>query len=174
MHSEINLLGLCIVQSIRERLEHLPQRGKLTWIGLRSERRGTIEVVKKAELRAGRGLLGDHRAMRDLAPNAKRQVTLLQHEHLAVIASVLGKASVQPEQLRRNLLISGINLLALKDRRFYIGEVMLEGTGPCHPCTRMEENLGEGGLNAVRGHGGITAQVLSDGFIRLGDEVFAT
>ena len=92
-------------------------------------------------------------------------------EHLPVIAALAGLDEVSPAQLRRNIAVRGIPLLALKDRRFQIGEVILEGTGECHPCSRMEETLGEGGYNAVRGHGGLTARVIRGGVIRLGDEV---
>ncbi|MBC7475786.1 MAG: MOSC domain-containing protein, partial [Candidatus Sericytochromatia bacterium] len=101
----------------------------------------------------------------------KRQVTLLQFEYLPVIASIMKEEKVDPKLLRRNLLVSGINLLSLKNQRFSIGEVILEGTGECHPCSRMEENLGCGGYNAMRGHGGITAKIILGGIIKTGDKV---
>jgi MOSC domain-containing protein YiiM len=113
----------------------------------------------------GKGLQGDR-----YQSSGKRQVTLIQAEHLTVVASVLG-TPVNPATLRRNLLVSGINLIALKNARFRIGEALLEGTGPCEPCSRMEDSLGPGGYNAMRGHGGITARVLEGGWIRTGDAV---
>ena len=102
---------------------------------------------------------------------AKRQVTLIQHEHLPVVAALTGRDAVTPDRLRRNLVVSGINLIALKEKKFRVGEVLLEGTGPCAPCSLMEHNLGPGGYNAMRGHGGITAIVLKGGTIHVGDAV---
>lgn len=110
------------------------------------------------------GLMGD----RYNGSNGKRQVTLIQWEHLSVLESIMGQ-TIAPELLRRNLVIKGINLLALKNRKFSIGEAVFQTTGPCHPCSRMEKVLGAGGYNAMRGHGGLTAQVLKGGVIRVGE-----
>jgi len=112
------------------------------------------------------GLIGD----RYNGASGKRQVTLIQWEHLSVLESMIGKP-VAPEQLRRNLVIKGINLLALKNRKFRIGNAVFQATGLCHPCSRMESLLGTGGYNAMRGHGGLTAQVLHNGLINLGDNL---
>lgn len=144
--------------------------GRLEWIGVRPRHRAPLVAMVEARLEAGQGIAGD-RAF-DLRHD-KRQVTLIQFEHLPVVATLAGLESVAPEQLRRNLLVSGINLQALKRKCFRVGEVLLEGTGDCHPCSRMEENLGRGGYQAMRGHGGITARVLEGGVIRVGDPVRA-
>ena len=74
-----------------------------------------------------------------------------------------------PQDLRRNLAISGINLFSLKGRRFRIGQAIFETTGWCQPCARLEQRLGHGTFQAVRGHGGITARVIQSGIIRLDD-----
>jgi MOSC domain-containing protein YiiM len=149
-------------------LETFPHAGKLEWIGLRPAARGAVLPVNHVEALADYGLVGDHKARR---AGGKRQVTLIQHEHLAAVAELLGREKVTPELTRRTLVVSGVNLLALRDRRFTIGDVVLEGTGPCDPCSRMEASMGRGGLNAMRGHGGITARVLEGGVIGLGDPV---
>ena len=127
-----------------------------------------MQQVDSVDAQPGEGLLGDRYHGK---PESKRQVTLIQAEHIAAAASFLGKESIDPALLRRNIVVKGINLLALKDHKFRIGEVLLEYTGPCHPCSRMEEALGEGGYNAMRGHGGITARVLEGGRICVGDKV---
>jgi MOSC domain-containing protein YiiM len=154
--------------SLVELLATLPQHGRLEWIGVRPARGEPMHTASSAQVKLGSGLVGDrYRGNID----SKRQVTLIQAEHLEVIARLLGQASIAPALLRRNLVISGINLLALQRSKFAIGELVLEGTGPCHPCSRMEEVLGLGGYNAMRGHGGITARVLVEATIALGDAV---
>jgi MOSC domain-containing protein YiiM len=158
------------MQTIDDFKDTLPQSGRLEWIGISGERRGKVQAVSEATLRVGTGIDGEHHAT---GGTSKRQVTLIQQEHLPVVATLLGREKVPPELLRRNLVVSGINLLALKERRFRIGSVLLEGSGPCAPCSRMEENLGPGGYNTMRGHGGITAVVIEGGTIRVGDVVAA-
>jgi MOSC domain-containing protein YiiM len=155
------------------RLFDAPMRpGRLVWIGLRPARRAPMTAVAAARLEPGRGIEGDRwqGAAGGVAGGA-RQVTLLAEEHLAAIAAFLGRAAVEPWQLRRNLVVAGVNLLALKGRRLRIGGAVLEWSGECHPCSRMEEAFGPGGYNAVRGHGGITARVVEAGIVRLGDGV---
>jgi len=153
---------------VKELLTVIPQVGRLEWIGLRPGHRAPVQVVNSVRAEEGRGLLGDRYAQ---SPGTKRQVTLLQAEHLPLIGALTGHAALPPEWLRRNLVIAGINLLALRDRSFRIGTVLLEGTGLCHPCSRMEEVLGAGGYNVMRGHGGITARVLQGGEIHVRDAV---
>jgi len=143
--------------------------GTLEAIVLRSHYRGEVVRVEQVRALENLGLEGDHKTFSKRL-ESKRQVTLIQLEHLAVIAA-LAHGGATAEQLRRNLVVSGLNLLALKESAFYVGEVLLEGTGLCHPCSRMEEALGVGGYNAVRGHGGLTARVLSSGVLRIGDPV---
>ncbi len=125
-------------------------------------------VVDSVAAREGRGLSGDRFSG---GASSKRQVTLIQSEHLSVIAELLGQARIDPALLRRNIVVSGINLLSLNGAQFTIGGALMEGTGPCHPCSRMEETFGPGGHSAVRGHGGITARVLSGGIVRIGEPV---
>jgi MOSC domain-containing protein YiiM len=153
---------------LNELLAQVPRTGSVEWIGVRPVRRGPVVVVDAVEAREGRGLTGDH--FRGGA-SSKRQVTLIQAEHLAVVAAFLSRDHVDPALLRRNIVVRGINLLALNGAQFAIGGALLEGTGQGHPCSRMEEALGAGGYNAVRGHGGITARVIGSGVIRLGDPV---
>lgn len=153
---------------LAELLAMLPQTGRVTWIGVRPARRASVTPLDAVEAIAGQGLAGDH-----YAHDGKRQVALIQAEHLAAVAAFLGRPLLDPALLRRSIVVAGLNLLALKGRRFRIGGALLEGSGPCEPCSRMEEALGPGGYNAMRGHGGITARVFEGGLIRVGDAVAA-
>ena len=154
--------------------------GRLEAILLRPRRGAPALSVDAVEALAGHGLAGDRSAARaSSGPGGdKRQVTLIQAEHLALIARWSRQGEIDPRALRRNLVVAGINLVAARspfaDRplRLHLGaDVVLELTGPCDPCSRMEEALGPGGYNAMRGHGGMTARVVSGGRLQRGDTV---
>ncbi|WP_170361493.1 MOSC domain-containing protein [Ruegeria arenilitoris] len=138
--------------------------GCVDWIGLRPERCKEMRAVDNIMISAD-GLEGDR------GRAGKRAVTLIQQEHLAAIGSYLGQGPIAADILRRNLVVSGINLAALKGREVQVGEAILRFTVICAPCSRMEEALGKGGYSAVRGHGGWCAEVIRFGRVRLGDLV---
>ena len=148
-------------------MAQLPRAGRLQWVGLRTARDVPMRAVAEVDAVPISGLIGD----RYVGGSGKRAITLIQAEHLPAIAALSGHAQVDPALLRRNLVIAGIPLIALRERRFRIGDVLLEGTGECDPCSRMEAALGPGGYNAMRGHGGLTARVIEGGCLRLGDSV---
>lgn len=152
---------------LQKLMDTLPQQGKVCWIGIRPKREAALLPLTQVKVIADQGLEGDHYAK----AGGKRQVTLILQEHIDTVASILDKNTIAPELLRRNIVVSGINLLALKGKNFKVGEVLLEYTGECHPCSRMEANLGEGGYNAMRGHGGITARIVKGGVIKVDDWV---
>jgi len=155
---------------VKQLIDTLPQHGIVEHILLRPGRKLPMVAVTHALLAVGQGLEGDYF---NGSAVSKRQVTLFQAENLAVLASLLHKEVVAPEELRRNLIIRHINLHALSGRQFQIGSAVLEGAGQCHPCSRMETALGAGGFNAMRGIGGLCAKVLKAGEIKVGDRVFA-
>lgn len=156
--------------NIKDLFDVFPRVGKLEFISVRPVRNEPVRVLTDVRVETDGGLVGDHYS----GQNGKRHVTLFQAEHLPVLASFMGIPSLDPALTRRNLVVSGLNLLALKGQIFQIGnEVQLEYTGECYPCSKMETALGTGGYNALRGHGGITARVLRGGVIRVGDSVIS-
>lgn len=140
--------------------------GRVVWLGLRPARHAAVVSVPRLVLDPATGVVGDHYAGR----SGTRQVTLIGAEQVAAIAGFLGREVVAPEALRRNVVVSGLNLHALKGCRVRVGTALVEVTGDCHPCSRMELAFGPGGYNAVRGHGGLIARVLEGGEVAPGDE----
>ncbi|CAM3785092.1 MOSC domain-containing protein [Roseateles saccharophilus] len=146
-------------------------QGRLEAIIVRGAPREPARRVEQTQALAGIGLADDRLGRRGEAELSTRQVTLIQQEHLPLIAAFARSAPVDPVGLRRNLVVSGINLLSLKNQTLRVGEALLQIVGPCAPCSRMEEVVGPGGYAAMRGHGGMTARILEGGLLRVGDVV---
>ena len=147
---------------------HYPHSGQVEWIGLRNASGEAMIEVDSAKLLQGRGLEGDKAGKR---AGSKRQVTLIQAEYLPVISSFLRREVILPHELRRNIVVSGINIGVFKGLTIGIRDAVIQVTGDCVPCAKMEKALGYGGYNAMRNHGGVTAAVLVGGTIAIGDEV---
>lgn len=155
------------MQTLADMMTRTAQPGRVEWIGLRPEKLADMTTARAAEITEA-GLVGDR------ARAGKRAVTLIQAEHLPAIGAYLGRGPIAPDILRRNLVVSGLNLSALRGRRVGVGTAVLEVTTVCAPCSRMEKALGHGGYAAMRGHGGWCTQVVQPGQVRIGDVVQPT
>ncbi len=159
------------MKTIRELLAAAPFTGRVRWIGVRPGREAPVRVLSEVLAVAARGLEGDR-----YAKDGKRQVSIIQAEHLPVLEAMLAarpgeRVRVVPELLRRNLVVEGINVKALQSLRFEIGDALFEGSAACEPCSKMEAALGPGAYHAMRGMGGIVARIVQTGRFRVGDEV---
>ncbi|WP_207956104.1 MOSC domain-containing protein [Rubrobacter marinus] len=164
--------------------EHDPARGiepggggagTVELISLAAEAEGPMTVTRSAEAVAGRGLRGDRyeRGAGTFSnPDGRGyDLTLVEAEALEDLAA--SGVELAPAEARRNLVVRGIELDALIGRRFRVGEVECFGQRRCEPCAHLEGLTRPGVLRGLVHRGGLRADVLSGGEIRLGDPVEA-
>ena len=96
--------------TINELEDSMPQVGSVEWIGVRTKRKGFVKGLTDVVAVEDQGLDEDHYSGK---PGSQRQVTLIQSEHLPVVANIMKINSVDPALLRRNIVVSGINLLSV-------------------------------------------------------------
>jgi MOSC domain-containing protein YiiM len=126
-----------------------------------------LAEVEKIECIAGRGIRGDR--FYDYRDDYKGQITFFSLEVFERLAAHFGLTDKSPGALRRNVIVSGINLNDLIGEEFSIQDVRLRGTAHCKPCYWMDQAVAPGAEDFLRGNGGLRAQILTDGVISVGD-----
>jgi len=134
----------------------------------------TGDMVSLAEVVAvaNRGLAGDryfhNKGSFSHWPGRGRDVTLIEAE---VLASLPATCAISAAQARRNIVTSGVRLNHLVGRYFQMGEVVLYGVRLCDPCSHLDQLTRPGVMAALVGRGGLRADIIEGGVIRIGDEI---
>ena len=112
----------------------------------------------------GRGIEGDR--FFDYRPNFKGQITFFSQEVYAALCEQLQIHDKTPAVLRRNVICAGVDLNSLIGEEFEIQGVAFRGREECSPCDWMDKAFGCGAEDAMRGHGGLRAEILCEGVLR--------
>jgi MOSC domain-containing protein YiiM len=135
---------------------------------------GSIAEVEFARALTGRGLEGDRYAAGQGTfsdkPGTGRQITLIEAEALEAYEAECGE-TLTPAEARRNIVTRGVRLNDLVGREFLVGQVRILGCRLCEPCTHLERLTGKPVLRGLVHRGGLRAEILSEGVIRVGDLV---
>ena len=123
--------------------------------------------VQRIECVARRGIRGDR--FYDYRDNYKGQITFFSFEVFERLARHFGLTSKSAGALRRNVIVSGIDLNDLIGEEFSIQGVRLRGTGHCRPCYWLDQAFAAGTEQFLKGNGGLRAEILTDGDIAVGD-----
>ena len=123
--------------------------------------------VPKIECVAGHGIRGDR--FYDYRDNYKGQITFFSFEVFAKLAEHFGLTDKSAGAVRRNVVVSGVELNDLIGEEFSIQGVRLRGTAHCRPCYWLDQAIAPGAEQFLEGNGGLRAQILSDGVIAVGD-----
>jgi len=150
--------------------------GKVVGIFIAGEKEQLPVSVNSIEAIAHRGLVGDRyyansgtfSGAEPLGPG--REITLIEEESVNILSEQLHQ-TVNPAQLRRNLVTRGIRLNDLVGREFMIGKIRLLGVRLCHPCVHLERLSGWVVMTQLKERGGLRADILDNGWLHLGDTV---
>ena len=121
--------------------------------------------VREAQLAAGRGIEGDRYF--DFKDDYKGQVTFFSSEVFERLCAQFGIRDKSPGIFRRNIITEGADLNALIGTEFAVQGVRFLGTQESAPCHWMNTAFAEGAEEALKGHGGLRAKILSDGVLRV-------
>jgi MOSC domain-containing protein YiiM len=124
-----------------------------------------VTEVAAVDCVAGRGLRGDR--FFDYKENYKGQVTFFARETYEAICRALAVKDKPPSAFRRNVITKGVDLNGLIGREFELQGVRFRGTEECRPCSWMEQAFAPGAHEFLKGRGGLRAEILSDGILRI-------
>jgi len=123
----------------------------------------------------GVGLEGDRYALQQgtfFKPEPAFELTLIEAEAIEAIKAEY-KVDLAPGDARRNLVTRGVPLNHLVGRDFFIGDILIRGIRLCEPCSHLEALTKLPVIKSLRHRGGLRAQILKEGTIRVGDTVSA-
>ena len=123
--------------------------------------------VEQVECVAGSGIRGDR--FYDYRDEYKGQITFFSLEVFDRLAEHFVLTNKSPGALRRNVIVSGVELNDLIGEEFSIQGVRLRGTAHCKPCYWLDQAVAPGTEEFLQGNGGLRAQILTDGVIAVGD-----
>ncbi len=126
-----------------------------------------LQAVDEIECVAGRGIRGDR--FFDFKDDYKGQITFFSREVFELLAKEFGENTKSPGVLRRNVLVSGVELSDLIDADFELQGVRFRGTAHCAPCPWMNQAFAPGTEEFLAQRGGLRARILSDGSLRVGE-----
>jgi len=140
--------------------------GSVQSIVIRPERKGVPLRMEDAVIHAT-GIVGEH----ELKPDSKRHVTIISAVALAEVAATVGFQGDAHAASRRNICVDALPDEDLVGRRISVGKhVILEIVCYCNPCQRMDENFGDGAIDAFEKKAGWGASVIQPGKISVGDD----
>jgi MOSC domain-containing protein YiiM len=157
--------------------------GTVVSIHIAAEASAPMQSISEIRAFPGRGLQGDRYFAETgfyskKSSHGGREVTLIEIE--AVEALFGGVRNAEGERFglklaasstRRNIATSGVPLNHLVDREFWLGAVLMRGTRLCEPCKHLDDLTQRGVMSGLIHRGGLRAQILSEGVIRVGDNV---
>jgi len=133
-----------------------------------------IKSIREARAVAGQGLEGDRYALKlgtySNQPGSGRDVTLIEAEAIEALRRDY-QIVLETGSTRRNIVTRGVYLNHLVDREFKIGDVVLRGTRLCEPCSHMEKLTVKGAMRGLIHRGGLRAEIVKGGAIRVGDKI---
>jgi len=145
-------------------------------VSIHIARTGKVPVESANEVRAvpGKGLEGDRYFNLTGSfcdnPGPAYEVTLIESEAVEALKRDY-KIEMNPGDIRRNLVTRGVALNHLVGREFQVGAVTLRGIRLCEPCSHLEKLTQHGVISGLIHRGGLRAQILTEGRIRVGDQI---